>query len=120
MKYFEEYGKKLTHRHAIQIRGDKVWDLYFPDATVPFDPWIKTEVRAWLDELPPHPKYSWMPRWSPYKPLIPAYTLTRPFTVLKLVIAPRPGYPEGYGEESVAVVRFARKDDAMKFKLTWA
>lgn len=116
MKYIQEYGKKLTHPHVILICGAKVWELYTPDDKIPFDVWINSDVRAWLNELPPVAKYSWMPKWSPWQPTIPAWNTTRPYTSVSMTFFSR----QEDVEESRAPVRFARKDDAMKFKLVWA
>ena len=115
MKYIQEYGKKITHPHVIQIRGDAVWDLYCPNAVVPFDPWIMSHVRDWLNELPLQPKYSWMPQWSPWQPTIPAWETSRPYTSMLVAYSSSPT-----NGTSVANIRFVRKEDAMKFKLVWA
>jgi hypothetical protein len=118
MKYILEYGKKITHPHVIQIRGDRVWSYYAmnPEA---FDNWMNPDVKEWLNDLPPHPKYSWIPSWSPWKPTMRAWQGARPYTSMMLMVDIY-GSGKGQTATSVADIYFTRKEDAMKFKLVWA
>lgn len=117
MKYIQEYGKKITHPHVIQIRGEKVWS-YYGMTTEAFDNWMNADIKEWLNDLPPHPKYSWMPSWSPWQPTIRAWEGARPHTETTLTVTPSSS--SSGPSTSVANIHFVRKDDAMKFKLVWA
>lgn len=119
MKYFEEFGKKLTYPHCIKITGDKVWDIFQFDPA-PFSNWLSEPVNTWLNDLEPMKKYPKLPLWFPGNEMMPAWKAGRPYKVLTCVIKPRDGHPAGYEANDVANIRFFRKEDAMKFKLTWS
>lgn len=117
MKYVEEFGKNIERPHIIQIDGEDVWNFYIQNIE-PFDNWMLPEMKAWLENLPPVPKYSWLPSWSPWKPTIPAAHGSRPFASVFLQVNQ---YGRGVGQENrwCAQICFARREDAMQFKLVW-
>lgn len=117
MKYFEEFGKKLTYHHCIKIKGDTVWNIFEFNVT-PFSNWLREPVETWLQNIEPMKRHPRLPLWFPGNGMIPAWKAWRPYTVLRFK-------SENAGtmvaeEENVADIRFFRKEDAMKFKLTWA
>ena len=75
-------------------------------------------MKQWLDELARIERNTWVPRWWPWKAYLPAWRAYRPHVIQRFEVTK-------YGrlvatEENCAEIVFARKEDAAKFKLTWA
>lgn len=114
MKYRSSHSSRFPH--VLELWEHEVHQVFVLDTGQMSHVWIDTEYMEWLDSLSEAQVYPWLPSWFP-QPRYKAWDFDWPQEVLNITGCNWPRHP--HRARWIARIRFARKDDLIRFKLTF-